>query len=199
MIAPARPKFVRPVQLRRSPLRTTRPPPCRARHPSKQHGGRACRAAALPRGLRETAGHPRRTWPRQCNDGRAVRHAQRPADVVRANPMLTESFGPATRGIPRPGRRPGPFAGDVDIRQLFPSCCSPPAIGPWQDWDRTVSNALSGFAADTPLMAAPGSRYCAASRAGRDDLRMALGAIWAGPDRLPVHAFSDQPHESLLA
>jgi hypothetical protein len=36
------------------------------------------------------------------------------------------------------------------------------------------------------------SRYCAASRAGRDDLRTALGAIWVGLDRLPVHAFSDQ-------
>jgi hypothetical protein len=37
-----------------------------------------------------------------------------------------------------------------------------------------------------------GTAGAATSRAGRDDLRMALGAIWTGPDRLPVQAFSDQ-------
>jgi 2-polyprenyl-6-methoxyphenol hydroxylase-like FAD-dependent oxidoreductase len=42
-------------------------------------------------------------------------------------------------------------------------------------------------------------RYYAASQAGRDDVRTALGAIWVGPDRLPAEAFSDQLHESLLA
>jgi menaquinone-9 beta-reductase len=43
------------------------------------------------------------------------------------------------------------------------------------------------------------SRYYAASRARREDIRLALGAIHLGPDRLPVEAFSDQLHESLLA
>lgn len=43
------------------------------------------------------------------------------------------------------------------------------------------------------------SRYYAASRAGRDDIQMALGAIWVGPDRMPPEAFTDQLHESLLA
>jgi len=42
------------------------------------------------------------------------------------------------------------------------------------------------------------SRYYAAARARHDDVRMALGAIWAGPDRLPSEAFTDQLHESLL-
>jgi menaquinone-9 beta-reductase len=42
-------------------------------------------------------------------------------------------------------------------------------------------------------------RYYEASPARRDDFRMALGAIWVGPDHLPIEAFSDQLHESLLA
>src|ERR1700749_4330589 len=87
-----------------------------------------------------------------------------------------------------------------DVGQL-PSCYSPPAIGPCRDWDRTVQQrrmrrvsrtyaaSMTTFTADRR---ARRSRYCAASRAGRDDLRMALAAIWVGPDRLPVHAFSDQ-------
>jgi 2-polyprenyl-6-methoxyphenol hydroxylase-like FAD-dependent oxidoreductase len=42
------------------------------------------------------------------------------------------------------------------------------------------------------------ARLYAASRNGRDDLRLALGAIFAGPDRLPAAAFTDQLHEALL-
>ena len=61
---------------------------------------------------------------------------------------------------------------------------------------RTYAALMTTFTADDR---ARRSRYYAASRASRDDLRMALGAIWVGPDRLPVEAFSDQLHESLLA
>jgi menaquinone-9 beta-reductase len=43
------------------------------------------------------------------------------------------------------------------------------------------------------------SRYYAASGARQDDIRMALGAIWLGPDRLPSEAFTDQLHDSVLA
>jgi menaquinone-9 beta-reductase len=43
------------------------------------------------------------------------------------------------------------------------------------------------------------SRYYVASRARREDIKLALGAIHLGPDRLPIEAFSDQLHESLLA
>jgi 2-polyprenyl-6-methoxyphenol hydroxylase-like FAD-dependent oxidoreductase len=42
-------------------------------------------------------------------------------------------------------------------------------------------------------------RYYAAASAGQEDVRMALGAIFRGPDRLPSEAFTDQLHESLLA
>src|SRR5580700_507088 len=42
-------------------------------------------------------------------------------------------------------------------------------------------------------------RFYAASDARREDVRMALGAISRGPDRLPSEAFTDQLHESLLA
>jgi hypothetical protein len=48
-------------------------------------------------------------------------------------------------------------------------------------------------------MAAPGAIVSAASGAVGDDIRPALGAIHLGPDRLPIDAFSDQLHESLLA
>jgi menaquinone-9 beta-reductase len=43
------------------------------------------------------------------------------------------------------------------------------------------------------------NRFRAASGAVGDDIRLALGAIHLGPDRLPIDAFSDQLHESLLA
>jgi 2-polyprenyl-6-methoxyphenol hydroxylase-like FAD-dependent oxidoreductase len=43
------------------------------------------------------------------------------------------------------------------------------------------------------------NRFRAASGTVGDDIRLALGAIHLGPDRLPVDAFSDQLHESLLA
>lgn len=42
-------------------------------------------------------------------------------------------------------------------------------------------------------------RFYAATRAGQDDVRMALGAIWHGPDRMPSEAFTGQLHDSLLA
>jgi len=42
-------------------------------------------------------------------------------------------------------------------------------------------------------------RYYAASGAGQEEFRMALGALSRGPDRMPSEAFTDQLHESLLA
>ena len=42
-------------------------------------------------------------------------------------------------------------------------------------------------------------RYYAASAGGQDDVRMALGAIFLGPERMPSEAFTDQLHQSLLA
>jgi 2-polyprenyl-6-methoxyphenol hydroxylase-like FAD-dependent oxidoreductase len=42
-------------------------------------------------------------------------------------------------------------------------------------------------------------RFYAACDARREDVRMALGAISRGPDRLPGEAFTDQLHEALLA
>ena len=42
-------------------------------------------------------------------------------------------------------------------------------------------------------------RFYAASSAGQQDVRMALGAMSRGPDRLPGEAFTDRLHESLLA
>ena len=43
------------------------------------------------------------------------------------------------------------------------------------------------------------ARYYEASREAREDVQTALGAIWAGPDRLPAEAFSDELHQALLA
>jgi len=43
------------------------------------------------------------------------------------------------------------------------------------------------------------ARFYEASREGREDVRMALDAIWIGPDRLPAEAFMDELHEALLA
>jgi menaquinone-9 beta-reductase len=42
-------------------------------------------------------------------------------------------------------------------------------------------------------------RFYAASSASQEDVRMALGAMPRGPDRMPSEAFTDQLHESLLA
>jgi 2-polyprenyl-6-methoxyphenol hydroxylase-like FAD-dependent oxidoreductase len=42
-------------------------------------------------------------------------------------------------------------------------------------------------------------RYYGASGARREAVRLALGAIHLGPDRLPSEAFTDQLHESVLA
>jgi 2-polyprenyl-6-methoxyphenol hydroxylase-like FAD-dependent oxidoreductase len=61
---------------------------------------------------------------------------------------------------------------------------------------RTFAALMTDFTAEGR---ARRSRYYAASQAGSDDVGMALGAIWAGPDRLPIEAFSDQLHESLRA
>jgi 2-polyprenyl-6-methoxyphenol hydroxylase-like FAD-dependent oxidoreductase len=43
------------------------------------------------------------------------------------------------------------------------------------------------------------NRFRTASGAVGDDIRLALGAIHLGPDRLPIDAFSDRLHESVLA
>jgi len=42
-------------------------------------------------------------------------------------------------------------------------------------------------------------RFYAASDAGQEEVRMAMGALSRGPDRMPSEAFTDQLHESLLA
>ena len=41
-------------------------------------------------------------------------------------------------------------------------------------------------------------RFYTAADAGREDVRMVLGALSRGPDRMPSEAFTDQLHESLL-
>ena len=43
------------------------------------------------------------------------------------------------------------------------------------------------------------ARYYEASRAGRDDVKTALGPMFIGPDRPPAEAFTDELHEALLA
>ena len=42
-------------------------------------------------------------------------------------------------------------------------------------------------------------RFYAASGAGQEEVRMALGALSRGPDRMPGEAFTDRLHESVLA
>jgi hypothetical protein len=61
---------------------------------------------------------------------------------------------------------------------------------------RTFAALMTTF---TPDGRARRNRYYAASGAGADDVRIALGAIHLGPDRLPGEAFTDQLHESVLA
>jgi menaquinone-9 beta-reductase len=61
---------------------------------------------------------------------------------------------------------------------------------------QTFAALMTTFTADGR---ARRSRFYAATQARTDDVRMALGAIHFGPDRLPIEAFSDQLHESLLA
>jgi hypothetical protein len=61
---------------------------------------------------------------------------------------------------------------------------------------RTFAALMTTFTAEGR---ARRSRYYAASGAGGEDARMALGAIHLGPDRLPSQAFADQLHESVLA
>jgi 2-polyprenyl-6-methoxyphenol hydroxylase-like FAD-dependent oxidoreductase len=60
----------------------------------------------------------------------------------------------------------------------------------------TFAALMTTFTADSR---ARRGRFYAASGAGGDDFRLALGAIHLGPDRLPIEAFSDRLHESLLA
>jgi 2-polyprenyl-6-methoxyphenol hydroxylase-like FAD-dependent oxidoreductase len=60
----------------------------------------------------------------------------------------------------------------------------------------TFAALMTTFTADSR---ARRGRLYAASGAGGDDFRLALGAIHLGPDRLPIEAFSDRLHESLLA
>ncbi len=60
----------------------------------------------------------------------------------------------------------------------------------------TFAALMTTFTADSRLRR---GRFYAASGAGGDDFRLALGAIHLGPDRLPIEAFSDRLHESLLA
>jgi len=43
------------------------------------------------------------------------------------------------------------------------------------------------------------NRFNTASSAGQEDIRMALGAMSRGPDRMPSEAFTEQLHESLLS
>jgi 2-polyprenyl-6-methoxyphenol hydroxylase-like FAD-dependent oxidoreductase len=61
---------------------------------------------------------------------------------------------------------------------------------------RTYAALMTTF---TPDGRARRDRFYAASGAGGDDVRLALGAIHLGPDRLPGEAFTDQLHESVLA
>ncbi len=61
---------------------------------------------------------------------------------------------------------------------------------------QTFAALMTTFTADGR---ARRSRFYAATQARTNDVRMALGAIHFGPDRLPIEAFSDQLHESLLA
>jgi 2-polyprenyl-6-methoxyphenol hydroxylase-like FAD-dependent oxidoreductase len=61
---------------------------------------------------------------------------------------------------------------------------------------RTYAALMTTFTADGR---ARRDRFRAASGAGGDDARMALGEIHLGPDRLPGEAFTDQLHESVLA
>jgi menaquinone-9 beta-reductase len=61
---------------------------------------------------------------------------------------------------------------------------------------RTYAALMTTF---TPDGRARRNRFRAASGAGGDDARIALGAIHLGPDRLPGEAFTDQLHESVLA
>jgi 2-polyprenyl-6-methoxyphenol hydroxylase-like FAD-dependent oxidoreductase len=71
------------------------------------------------------------------------------------------------------------------------------------EWLRRMRRVSRTFAALMTTFTSHGRarrrRFYAASGAGGDDVRMALGAIHLGPDRLPVDAFSDQLHESVLA
>jgi 2-polyprenyl-6-methoxyphenol hydroxylase-like FAD-dependent oxidoreductase len=61
---------------------------------------------------------------------------------------------------------------------------------------RTFAALMTTF---TPDGRARRNRLFGASGTGGDDVRLALGAIHLGPDRLPGEAFTDQLHESVLA
>ena len=61
---------------------------------------------------------------------------------------------------------------------------------------RTYAALMTTF---TPDGRARRNRLRKVSGAQADDVRMALGAIHLGPDRLPGEAFTDQLHDSVLA
>lgn len=65
---------------------------------------------------------------------------------------------------------------------------------------RRVSTTYAAFMTTfTDVGRARRARLYAAGRNGRDDLRLALSAMFTGPDRLPAEAFADQLHEAVLA
>ncbi len=68
---------------------------------------------------------------------------------------------------------------------------------------RRMRRVSTTFAALMTTFTEPGrarrARYYEASRAGRDDVKTALAAIFIGPDRPAADAFTDELHEALLA
>lgn len=65
---------------------------------------------------------------------------------------------------------------------------------------RRVSTTYAAFMTTfTDAGRARRARLYAANRDSRADLRLALSAIFVGPDRLPAAAFTDQLHEAALA
>ena len=81
------------------------------------------------------------------------------------------------------------------------------ALRPYGEWraerlrrmrrvSRTFASLMTSFSGAGRALRA---RYYEASRAGREDVQVALAAIWIGPDRLPADAFTDELHDALLA
>jgi 2-polyprenyl-6-methoxyphenol hydroxylase-like FAD-dependent oxidoreductase len=68
---------------------------------------------------------------------------------------------------------------------------------------RRMRRVSTTFAALMTTFTEPGrarrARYYEASREGRHDVQTALAAIFIGPDRPPIEAFTDELHEALLA
>jgi 2-polyprenyl-6-methoxyphenol hydroxylase-like FAD-dependent oxidoreductase len=64
---------------------------------------------------------------------------------------------------------------------------------------RRVSTTYAAFMTTfTDAGRARRARLYTANGNGRDDMRLALGAIFVGPDRLPAAAFTDQLHDAVL-